>query len=86
MLMDDRFQYLNVIEKQAAQLQEMTRRSESAKAEDFDEASVRRAVVYTREDMVLLVSHLSSVNKQLSFLKTMLVLILIAIVSGLVWK
>ena len=49
----------------ASNLQREVRASEAAKDQDYSEAEVRRATAYTREDMVLLVSHLSSVNKQL---------------------
>jgi len=38
----------------------------------YDARQVRQAVVHAREDMVLLVSHISSVNRQLRTIKWLL--------------
>lgn len=40
--------------------------------DDYSETQVRQAIVHTRQDMVLLVSHLSSLNKQAGSIRRLL--------------
>ena len=63
-------------DEKAAQLQAMTRESESAKEEDFTEAQIHRAIVSSREDIILLVSYLSSVNEQLTYIRWLLIVLI----------
>ena len=56
-------------DERAGRLQQMNRASEEEKGEDYDESAVRRSIVYTREDITLVVSYLSSVNQQLAGLR-----------------
>jgi hypothetical protein len=49
----------------ASDLLYRTKSDEYDMGSDYSEEEVRRATVHTREDMILLVSHLSSLNKQL---------------------
>ena len=56
-------------DERAGRLQQMNRTSEEEKGEDYDESVVRRSIVYTREDITLVVSYLSSVNQQLTGLR-----------------
>jgi len=51
--------------ERAADLQYSVRTDEYEMNMDYEEDHVRRSIVHAREDIVLLVSHLSSVNQQL---------------------
>jgi hypothetical protein len=65
----------------AAHLQRITRASEADKDEiEFSEGQIKRSIVYAREDIILLVSHLSSINQQLRTIKITLVLLLLVFV------
>jgi uncharacterized membrane protein len=76
--------------EKAADLQRSTIFAELHQDNEFSESQVRRSIVHTRQDMILLVSHLSSVNEQLYSIARCLasirfILILIAvllIISG----
>jgi hypothetical protein len=50
----------------AAELQKRNRASEGMKADFYTEEDARRASVYTREDMTLLVGLLDALNRQAS--------------------
>lgn len=64
----------------AARLQDSVRASEirSADFSQYGDDDVARAVVHTRRDVVLIVSHLSSLNSQLRIIKWLLAVIAIA--------
>jgi hypothetical protein len=50
----------------------------------FTEDEARRAMVHSREDMVLIVSYLSSANRQLAHVRwTLIVLIIVVVAIGL---
>ena len=53
-------------DKDARQLHQAGLNSDDAKAEIYSLEEVARAAVYTRQDLVLVVSYISSVNKQLA--------------------
>lgn len=60
---------MNEYDQRAATLQDMNRESEAAKGDQYDEDTVRRSIVYSREDITLLVSYLSSLNQQAASLR-----------------
>jgi hypothetical protein len=63
----------------AQALQNRVRHDEIQIGADYPESDVRRATVHAREDIVLLVSLLSSINRQLWTIKALLVLLLIGL-------
>ena len=63
----------------AAQLQQEVRISEGGKRESYSEEDSRRAAVYSREDLIVLVSLLSSLNRQVSYIKLMLAVLTVVI-------
>lgn len=65
----------------AEALQDRVRNREAERGIDYADEDVRRATVHTREDIVLVVSLLSSVNRQLSTIKLLLVFLL----AGVAW-
>jgi len=58
------------------------RDSEGLKAEEFSDGDARRAAVYTREDLILVVSYLSSLNRQIALL--IRIVLAIAIIAAVV--
>lgn len=59
----------------AGHLQQAGRSSEATKGDSYSEEEARRAAVYTREDLILVVSHLSSLNRQIASIKNLLILL-----------
>ena len=57
---------MNRWDQEAERLQKETRESEARKGEIFDDQQVRRAIIYTREDVVMIFVQLSYVNKNLN--------------------
>ena len=72
-------------DKKAGQLQSMTRNYERSSAQEYNPVQVRQAVVHGREDIVLLVSYLSSANEQLTSIRRLL-LILVVLLMALIMK
>ena len=70
-------------DEQARVLQDMTRDSEKSKP-GYKAEDVSRAVVHTREDLVLVVSYLSSIAELLGSIKKLLVIIAVAAVVSAV--
>ena len=67
--------------KIAASLQREVREAEQSSTTDlYDESDTKRAIVHAREDIVLLVSLLCSVNAQLRVLCWLLTILLIIFV------
>jgi len=66
----------------AGNLQRVGRDSEGLKAEEFSDGDARRAAVYTREDLILVVSYLSSLNRQIALL--IRIVLAIAIIAAVV--
>jgi hypothetical protein len=65
-------------DQKAARLQQSVRADEREMEVDFSDSDLKRSVVHAREDIILLVSHLSSVNRQLRAIKVTLLLLLVA--------
>jgi len=51
--------------------------ADSEQQENYSDGYVRRSIVYSRQDIVLLVSHLSSANRQLDTIKKLLTALVI---------
>lgn len=62
-------------DKKAGQLQQTGRITESAKDDSYSAAEIKRAIVYTREDIILVVSYFSSLNRQAAGIKRLLMFI-----------
>jgi hypothetical protein len=78
---------LNKYSEKAAELQRMVRADEIEMGMDYGEDQVRQSIVHMREDVVLLVSHMSSINQQLASIRRLawvgvLALIFIALAVG----
>ena len=70
--------------KKASELQYRVKVAEQDNEIDYSEEEVRQAIVHTRQDVVMLVSHLDSISKQLRTISrfcfcSLLVLIIIAV-------
>ena len=76
---------MNEYDRKAAALQDMTRDSEGEKLYAFSAEEAQAAQVRTREDLVLVVSHISSVNEQLRSLRGLLILLII-LLSLVLWR
>ncbi len=63
----------------ASKLQTSVRIGEEDVDVEYGAAKVNQSIVHTREDLILVVSHLSSINKQLNTAKFVLVCILLAL-------
>ncbi|MCA3263388.1 MAG: hypothetical protein ING44_15695 [Telmatospirillum sp.] len=63
---------MNRYDRRAGRLQDRVAIDERFQTEDIDEIEVRRAIVHARQDIVLVVSHLSSLNSQIQQLRWML--------------
>jgi hypothetical protein len=55
----------------AGQLQEAVRQTEANQTGEYSEDQVRLAIVHTREDLVLVASNLSALNRQIRIIKIM---------------
>ena len=76
------------LDKKARDLRDEVRYIEIDKPQDYEAEAVRQAVVHTREDLVLVVSYLSSIAKLLGSIKKLLVVIAVAAVvsvAALIW-
>jgi len=71
---------MNKYDRKAAALKVMTLDSEAASPERFDEKAARRALVRTRGDVILMVSNLSMINRQMKWVIIVLSLILVALI------
>jgi len=56
----------------AVRWQERNRHDESERGTDYPESDVRRATVYTREDITMIVVYLSALNRQIATIKILL--------------
>jgi hypothetical protein len=63
---------LTKYDSEAEELQQSVRNTESEKDVEYDDSQIRQAIVHMREDVVLLVSYLSSLNRQLMWLRRLL--------------
>lgn len=67
-------------DQKATRLQQSVRADEREMDGDFSDSDLKRSVVHAREDIVLLVSQLSSVNRQLRAIKVTLLLLLVVLI------
>ncbi len=67
-------------DKRAGELQNKVRSDELDQQIGYDDSAVRKAIVHAREDIVLLLSHISSANRQLWTIKIALLGILIVLI------
>jgi hypothetical protein len=67
-------------DQKAARLQQSVRADEREGYDDYSDSDLKRSVVHAREDIILLVSHLSSVNRQLRAIKVTLLLLLLVLI------
>ena len=68
--------------RDAAHLSHMGKASESEHCSDYDSRTIKQSIVHTRQDLVLMVSLLDSVNKQLRWTRWLLG----TVVALLAWK
>ena len=76
------------LDKKARDLRQEVRSTEIHEPQDYEAEAVRQAVVHTREDLVLVVSYLSSTANLLGSVKKLLLIIAVAAVVSaiaLVW-
>lgn len=80
-------------EDDAVFAQRKKRQDEQERGEQFSEEEAFRATAYTRDDLSMVVSYLSSLNRQISVIKNILiffcVLVLlgpIVIILGWIWE
>jgi len=71
--------------EKAAQLQAMGREADTGQIDTYTADEVRRAIIYTRQDVVLLASYLSSANEQLWVIARLLMAI-IALLVVIAWR
>jgi hypothetical protein len=64
--------------RKAADLLSRVKYEESQQEEGYDQYDVSRATVYTRQDLILVVSHLESLNLQLRWVRILLVVLTVA--------
>jgi hypothetical protein len=60
---------MNGFDRRASGLADRSMRTEAAEGAQYDDDTVRRSIVHAREDIILLVSHLSSLNSQIQQLR-----------------
>jgi hypothetical protein len=79
-------------DKIARELQSGVRNAERSSVQEYDPVQMRQAVVHGREDIVLLVAHLSSaneqltsINKQLTSIRRLLLILVVLLVALLIW-
>ncbi len=71
---------MSYADQKAAILQEKVRSEAQDQHIYYEDIDIRKAIVHAREDIVMLVSHLSSVNRHLWRIKTALLGILIVLI------
>jgi hypothetical protein len=65
----------------AHHIQAVGRDGDAQKLDTYTDEQIRRAIVYTRQDVTVLCAHLSGVNRQLSEIKIALWVIAVACAS-----
>ncbi len=70
---------MNKYDRNAAAQKVIMRDTEASEGMTYNEKETRRAMVHTRQDMTQLVTHLSFINKQLRWVRVLLVLIFLAL-------
>jgi hypothetical protein len=67
-------------DQKVARLQQSVRADEREMEVDFSDSDLKRSVVHARENIILLLSHPSSVNRQLRAIKVTLLLLLVVLI------
>ena len=75
---------MNKYDRNAAAQKVIMRDTEASEGMTYNEKETRRAMVHTRQDMTQLVTHLSFINKQLRWVRVLLVLIFLALLVLLI--
>jgi len=70
---------MNKYDRNAAAQKAIMRDTEASEGMTYNEKETRRAMVHMRQDMTQLVTHLSFINKQLRWVRVLLVLIFLAL-------
>jgi hypothetical protein len=70
---------MNKYDRNAAAQKVIMRDTEASEGMAYNEKETRRAMVHMRQDMTQLVTHLSFINKQLRWVRVLLVLIFLAL-------
>ena len=70
---------MNKYDRNAAAQKVIMRDTEASEGMTYNEKETRRAMVHSRQDMTQLVTHLSFINKQLRWVRVLLVLIFLAL-------
>ena len=66
----------------AANLQLTVREADKGNDNHYSEDEIRKAIIHTREDVVVLASYLNSLNEQVEMIKFMIGLFLILAIGG----
>ena len=64
----------------AVRWQQLNRRDEYEKDDEYSEREARRAVVYTREDITMIVAYMSALNRQIAHIKILLAALLAVVI------
>jgi hypothetical protein len=75
---------MNKYDRNSAAQKVIIRDTEAGEGKTYNEKETRRAMVHMRQDMTQLVTHLSFINKQLRWVRVLLVLIFLALLVLLV--
>ena len=70
---------MNKYDRNAAAQKVIMRDTEASEGMTYNEKETRRAMVHSRQDMTQLLTHLSFINKQLRWVRVLLVLIFLAL-------
>lgn len=70
---------MNWWDERARRLQQRTRLDELKISQEYTEDEARRAGVHTREDLILVVSYLSSANQLLASIRFILIVLILAV-------
>ncbi len=68
-------------QKEALAFLREVRQNESENNYEPSEEEWKRAIIYTRQDIILLIGYLVTANKQLSSIKSLLVFILVVLIA-----
>ncbi|MCK5359964.1 MAG: hypothetical protein KAJ95_05020 [Gammaproteobacteria bacterium] len=70
---------MNKYDRNAAAQKVIMRDAEAGEGLTYNEKETRRAIVHSRQDMTQVVVHLSFINKQLRWVRFLLILIFLAL-------
>ena len=70
---------MNKYDRNAAAQKAIMRDAEAGEGLTYNEKETRRAIIHSRQDMTQVVTHLSFINKQLRWVRSLLILIFLAL-------